>query len=146
MSGEIVDRRNSTLDAAECTYYRIEAFGAKRVECKWLRVRVQSYAQYPRALRVEYLPKGKRKALGFMETLHPSLLVLRGYGHPEPGNAFTPERVEAHPGGFVRTSMTRHSCYAPEWRIEFNATMAPYLEEHPGHVLADYRGHDSHRG
>jgi hypothetical protein len=81
------------------------------------------------------LPK-KRKWCGYVDTYHPSTMVLDGWGHPTPPNPFGNYRV-SH-GMLMKES--RFLACAPEYSAEFNTAMDTYLAGGTAKVLADFRG------
>lgn len=131
--------RPETLEADNCTFYRVEAFGAQGVACRKLSLSIGRFAQYERAVRVTFTAKGKRTERAFADGRQPTLVVLAGLGHPERlSSAMTPGEITDT--GFC-VSKTRHASFAPEWRTEFDEDLAAYLAARPEVVvLADFRG------
>ncbi len=123
------------LEAVEATIYRRGEFNYRRFEVRSVEVSTEAYAQYERALRFEFVLKGKRQRAGFLESYRPEVVVLRGHGHPVPADAF-----EDRGGG---CTMSRHLSHGPEWAEEFEALIGPYLAAHPGVLLGDYRDFDT---
>lgn len=93
------------------------------------------YAQYENSQFLHYIPAGKRKPHSIRGTYHPFILVLRGHGHPNPGDFFGEERQS----GSFSVKESRHSSFAPEWKWEFNAMINPYIEKNPDLVAFDWR-------
>jgi hypothetical protein len=67
-----------------CTLYWQGGFGYGSAKVKWVKIRIGQYAQYPAAVHIEYLEKGKRKPRGFVQTYKPSLVIAEGHDNPEP--------------------------------------------------------------
>lgn len=124
-------------------YLRGEFFGnIHRIEASAYAVEVGRYAQYPAAVHCAFRPKGCRRVRGTAQGYEPSLLILDGWGHPEPASMMTePESTSS--GTVVQVS--RYMSCSPEWQSDFDAMIGAYLVEHPEvTVVADYRGHDTH--
>lgn len=122
------------------TLYQRGGFGYRGMLVKELHIRVEPYAQYESALRVEWLEKGKRKRKAIMLTYDPGLVVLAGHGHPPTPDPMTPlERTES--GLLVQSS--RRTCFDPGWETDFDEWLAPYLAERSNVLLGDYRGFDT---
>lgn len=125
------------LVAGDCTLYTRGGFGYRRTLVRALSITTQRYAQYERALRVEYLEKGKRKRRAYMLSYDPGLVVLAGHDHPETPSPMTePETVA---GGLVVQS-TRRTCFDEGWDTEFSAWLASYCQRSGAQLLGDYRG------
>lgn len=94
------------------------------------------YAQYNAAVRVVYVPKGKRNKRRIMLTYDPQLLIVEGWDAPE----FDARRMgPSTTGGGVTTSQSRHSACSSEWTTEFEA----WLAEQSLEIAADYRGYQT---
>lgn len=126
--------------AEKCTAYKLGSFGYRRIELRSIDVRVAPYAQHVAALHVEWVEKGKRTRMGGVEDGSPSLVVLAGHGHPSPGDPMKETTSEGDRALGVRASVTRWTCWAPEWIEDFERTFDPYFATHE--VLADWRGFD----
>jgi hypothetical protein len=86
-----------------------------RVEVRNLVVYQAQYAQYPSALHVTYVPKGKRKARSRTFGAYPRLVVYEGWGAgPEPESMLGELRQE---GSVTVRSSRRASCDAG-WDVE----------------------------
>lgn len=74
------------MEHTNCTLYRTSEFFGNAVaqECKWVRTEIVKYAQYPRAIKVSYLEKGKRKARAFIASYQPRVVIVAGHGHDAP--------------------------------------------------------------
>jgi hypothetical protein len=70
-------------------YLQGEFFGNfHRVECKWVEVTRRPYAQYPDALWLRFVPKGKRNPRGTVLAYDPHAVILEGWATPEPDGVF----------------------------------------------------------
>jgi hypothetical protein len=122
----------------KATLYLADLWGYDRIEASDVTWRFEKYAQFPNAVRVEYTVRGKSNRQTAMITTIP-LIVLDGWGHPEPPPKFgPPERVT----GEATTETTRRLSCDPEWQNEFNAFLYGYLEGSKTRVLLDLRKHD----
>lgn len=128
-------------------YFRGGLGAISRVECRTAEVRVRGWAQYPAAVECRFVPKGARKERGFVQSYRPSLLVLDGWGHPEPDGMFDESQAEVRQtrAGTVTSVMARYSACSDGWQRDFDAMVADYLERSGARVLADFRGHDPMR-
>lgn len=134
-------RQPLRLHAEQCTAYLLGSFGYRMHELREIDVRVARFAQYDNALRIEWVAKGKRTRMGTNETTNPSLIVLQGHGHLPVGDWMSAQQTDSVAGlGVARTSQSRWTCWAPEWREDFERTHAGYIASKV--VLADYRGFD----
>lgn len=122
------------------TIYFQGGYGMVKMEVSKLSVELKPYAQYDKAVHVEFVPRGKRKARGFVQSYRPSLLVLEGWGHPDPDSAFLPPTDQ---GDGVATLVGRYSSCDPRWQGDFDAKMKAYLETTSSKVLHDFRVHDA---
>lgn len=104
-----------------------------KIECRSLTIRVGPYAQYTNAVTVEFTPKGKRRARTMTQT-RADILVLDGFGHPDPDSATVP--TVAHTPG-VTVERGRYRSCDPRWQGDFDAKIAPYADR----IVADYRNH-----
>lgn len=140
MTDEKAKRQPRALEVnAPCTLYVLGGFGFRKIEARRLSVKVEAYAQYPSAVRYEYVEQGKRKVQAFVQTYGPNLIVLAGRGHidpPDPMKDTTDEQTT--PG--IRTSITRRTCFDRGWETEFDEHTRGYFEKAGDSLLADYRG------
>lgn len=125
------------LEAVQVTIYHRGEFGFayQRIEARSVKVEAKQYAQYQRALSVVFVPKGARKARGFVETYRPELVILSGWGHPIPADPF-----KDLGGG---CSVSRATSHDESWGLEFEKLIRPVLEASPDVLLGDYRGFDT---
>jgi hypothetical protein len=125
----------------KATLYLAGLWSYDRIEASDVTWRFERYAQFPNAARVEYTVRGKRKRQTAMITTV-SLVILDGWGHPEPPPKFgPPKRITEHA---TAQTTRRLSCDA-EWHNEFDAFLYGYLEGSGTRVLLDLRGHDPNR-
>lgn len=119
------------MNEGKVTLYVRAMFGVTKIEATKVTIEIKPYAQYPEAVWVRFLPKGKRKLRETVQSYKPSLVVLEGWGHPD----FT-EMFHKVDGGF----MTRYASCDPRWETEFDEQLAQYLAKMQNvQVLADYR-------
>ncbi len=122
------------------TMYFQGGFGMVKVEATRLEVEVKPHAQYARGVYCSFVPKGKRKERSMVQAYRPSLVVLEGWGHPDPDSPFLPPEETGTEG--VMVSKGRYSACDPRWGSDFAAKLAAYLESTGAKVLHDFRGHD----
>ena len=124
----------------KCTMYVSTAFGYVRKEVTVLTIGIKPYAQYPSAVHVYYKEPRQRSLRGFIQSYQPNVVVLDGWGHPDPTSAFTAE--EEVDG--VTCSRSRHMSYSDEYSKEFSSFLNAYKEKTKVNVLADFRFHNSY--
>lgn len=121
------------------TLYLGDLWGYDRIEARDVSWIFEPYAQYRNAVRVEYTVRGKHKRETAIITKIPPLLILDGWGHPNPPPKYSqPEPISENA---VVQSTRRLSC-DPEWENEFNAFLNGYLAGSKATVLSDFRKHD----
>ena len=114
-----------------------------RIECRSAEISLRAYAQFSAAIEVRFMQKGCRRVRGFMQTDSPSLLVLEGWGHPQPAGIFDEStREEVSPG--VTFTKGRHSGFSPGWRLDFDAMIGEHVEKTGAKIVADFREHNPH--
>lgn len=125
--------RQRTLVATgeNVTLYLCGMFGYYKIEARRATIERGPYAQYPSAVHVAWVERGKRKPKGKTETSHPSVVMLAGFGHFDVRDETAPTD-----GGRI----TRHASFAPEWEQEFADQLAAYLKTSGATMLADLRG------
>lgn len=126
----------NTIKTGKVTIYHRGMLGYRKVEAKQAEINVIRYAQYPRAVEITFRKPRQRNDRGFVETYRPSVVVLEGWGHFSPADAFTAPEDR----GAVIVSQARHSSCSPAWDDEFSAALAAYLERSGAKVVADFRG------
>lgn len=132
------------LTTKKVTIYRASEFGLGfvKIECRKFGFEHRSYAQFDNAVSVHFVGKGKRNTRGFVETTHPSCVVLEGHGHPDAPSPWTAWK-QSDTGCVVREG--RHSGFSPEWGNEINALIDTYVAESGAKVLLDTRGNNPYR-
>lgn len=119
-------------------YRRGDFLGAiHKIEVRAISVTREKYAQYASAVHVEYIEPRQKRARMFVDSHKPSVLVLEGWGHPDPDSAFGSEE-QAAPG--VTLSRSRYSSCDPRWQSDFDAKIDAYITEKGARVIADMRG------
>src|SRR4051812_46324576 len=85
------------------------------ISCREVRVTTGvSYAQYPNAIKVHFLEKGKRKMQGTVLAYKPYMMIAAGLTPPVvPPSALGDPEPGCTPGVTVRVG--RHSACSPEW-------------------------------
>lgn len=117
-------------------YVRSEFLGRMvKIECRACEIQIAPFAQYRKAVRARFLPKGKRAWRVLDETFRPTLLVLEGHGHPDPDEGWSKVTDTV--------SRARYSSCDPRWQSDFSTMIDAYIAESGTKVVADYRGHDS---
>lgn len=114
----------TVLDANTCTLYARGSFGALvKIECRSILVEIGPWAQYSEAVKVRLVAKGKRLEKGFTEGFRPFVLVVDGWGHPDPESFLASARPAA----------------VSQYQTDFDAFIAPHLEQNSTRVLLDRR-------
>jgi len=124
-------------------YFSGEMFGNyTKIEATAFDFEITNYAQYPSAVHAVFVPKRSRNVRGMWQTSHPSLVVLEGWGHPEPAPMMDePERCE---GSGLMTSRSRFSSFDPRWAGEFRGMLATHVEKSGARVVLDLHGYNAH--
>lgn len=134
----------TTTFAKATLFTRHEMFGnIIKLEVKDLVIETGvKYAQYDNAVKVTFVPKGKRSRRGMMLTYKPDLIVLEGWGHSiEPDGFMNPVGIVEGP---VTVTRSRYSSHDAGWQRDFEAKLNKYLAEKGLTIAADFRGHNSH--
>lgn len=121
-----------TMDSEEATrfekatIYTVSEFTGMvtRTEVRSGKAYIGRYAQYEKAVRVSFIPKGKRTLRAFARGSRPYVLILEGHGHPEP-ESFT-EPVE---GDQVTITRSRYTSCDPRFVTDFIEMISSYLVE-----------------
>lgn len=113
--------------------------GIVKIEASAFAHKVGPCAQHGAAVHFAFVPKGGRSERTSVEPTHPSLLVLDGWGHPDPDDVWTEAAPTCSPDVTVQTG--RHRSFSPAWRTEFASKIDPYIAAGRGRVVADYRAH-----
>ena len=122
-------------------YVRSEfGMGVRKIEATKCEVEVKPYAQYERGIFVTLLPKRMRKMRSFVQAYGPSLVILEGWGHPDPDGMWDPATKRSD--GEVETQQARYSACDPRWQADFDAKLDAYLREKDFRpLLHDFRKH-----
>jgi len=115
----------------------LRSYGYKRIEAKNVHHEIIEYAQYAEVVRVEFIPRGKRKRREIVDTDN-TLVILEGWGHPEIRDS---RQFSDNTDGIIVYTY-RHQWTSEEWNREFDEFLRRYLERSSAVVLADYRDHD----
>jgi hypothetical protein len=120
------------------TIYKKPDFGFGHVghEASAYYLQSRPWAQYRHAFEVTFLPKGAKNMRRYIETSHPSTLIIEGWGHPR---NFTEMMTKPVVGGGVTTSMSRHLSHSDEWDREFEVAIKPYLNQKKSKIVLDLR-------
>ena len=138
-------RLTDALDARgrKVTVYAKGFLGYTRHEAKDLVVERKKYAQYSSAVSFQMRKTRERKYRGAVQTYHPTLVVLDGWGHFDPSkDTFEVTKSTTE----MTVSVGRYSSCAPEWDIEFAAKLDAYVAKTDATVLRDYRKADTNNG
>jgi hypothetical protein len=106
-----------------------------KTEATLISISKKDYAQYKDCPQVTFLPKGKRKG-GYClrATYDPYLLVIEGWGHPEPADLFN-EGVKSETGLTVKHS--RYMSFDKGYKTDFDQVINEHLKT--CNVLLDCR-------
>ncbi len=96
------------------------------------------YAQYSSAIQVRFVKKGGRTERGFVETYKPRLLVLEGWGHPEPAGLFDGGKTTEFEGGSF--SQAKHMAFDGGYAADFDSMIAKHIADTGAKVAFDARG------
>jgi len=128
------------MSKAKSTMYFQSEFGlgVKKLEVTGLEINVRSHAQYTAAVEAIFVPRRARKQRVLVQTHKPSLLVLEGWGHPEPDGIFLP----AEEGATLLTG--RYSACDERWQSDFDQRINAYVASSQAVVEHDFRNHNTH--
>jgi hypothetical protein len=126
----------TTVEKRRVTVYFLGGLGYVKKEASAFGHQVSEYAQYKNAVRFAMVEKGCRRASGVVQTYKPSLVVLDGWGHPDPDGAWSDVGATE--------SVGRHAGFATEWETEFGTKIDAYIAAGKGRVVCDYRGHNTY--
>lgn len=108
------------------------------IEVKDVSVGLIPFAQYANGVRIEFTKKGARSRRAYVETTHPSTILLPGWGHAITHEAFT-EPIDTSYG--VAISRGRHMSCDPAWDAEFDAMLTAYCAAKGIIPVVDTRSH-----
>ena len=131
---------SAKIQHGKCTLYFAGLMGIVKVEAKDASTDVRPYAQYARGVYCAFRRARERLARGFVQSFQPSLLILEGWGHPEPDGIF--EDAPAVAAGEAVSQRGRYASCDPRWSSDFNGQIDAYIAKTGTKVLADFRGHD----
>jgi hypothetical protein len=132
----------STTQLGKVTIYYVGEFGmgVRKIEAKEVTICVGPFAQYASAIEVTFKAPRQRRSRYFRQTSHPSILVLDGWGHPDPEAIFKAPEPGHTPGVTVATA--KFTAFDPAWRRNFDRVIGSYIELTGAVVVADYRKHN----
>lgn len=111
--------------------------GAPRgIEVKSLNYAIAPYAQFPKALHMYYIPKGKVNARHLVDSDSRSTVIVEGWGHPaELGATYhAPEDR-----GSVTITRGRYLSHDPRYHTEASDFLKEYLRRTGAKVIVDVR-------
>ena len=111
--GETMTFKNVTLQT-------VGGFGVSSYTCKEVELTCKPYAQYPKALEVMFLEKGKRNRRGFTASGdHAFILIVPQVAEAKPADPFSPSVAS---GGMI-VRQTRYSSYDSRYQSEHLAQL-----------------------
>lgn len=139
--------RESLIDSRVTIYFRGEMMGnIHKLDVRAYSVALRPWAQYASAVETRFIKKGSRRTIGFIQSYQPSLVILEGWGHPDPAGIWNAPVVghvgEGDSRAEVTTTTGRHLSCSAEWSNEFDALLAAHVEATGAKILHDFRGHD----
>jgi len=120
------------------TIYHRSMFGVRAIEAKLVAHGTRSHAQYSSAPFVHFIPKRKRNPRTLQESYRPTMVIVRGWGHPAPPSDYLPPEQGSTPG-IVVTRAKYLSC-DPQYQTDFDS----WFQGLGLSIVADYRNHDSY--
>lgn len=108
--------------------YARPILGYSRIEALRVEVRIEKYAQFERAVAVEFIPRGKRATRRYVETNRVTTVLLKGSGHPD-----VPHVIGEGPQLLLDE----------KWHVEFAQFLDTYRRDSGAIVMLDLRGHDT---
>ncbi|QIF02431.1 HNH endonuclease [Roseimicrobium sp. ORNL1] len=102
--------------------------GYSRIEARRVTVKVESYAQYTRAVSVAFVPRGKRSERSYNEASRVTTVILKGYDHPD-----VPHKIGSGPEPLLDE----------KWHEEFALFLKDYRLKPSVEVLLDLREDDT---
>ena len=101
------------------------------------------YAQYPNALFITCKPKRKSRVGRFVYTPcggSPDVLVLAGWGLPEPAGMYVEETTTGTGADQVTTSEGRYRSFDTRWQSDFNEMINKAIKAYGLKIIVDTRG------
>ena len=139
----MTDTYNEPIVFGKATIYKAGGlFGVTKAEVREGSVLLVPYAQYPEAASVRFKKPRAKLLRGFTVTPNHDgsgipLLVLEGWGHPDPDSIFSEVKRSGTSGLAYRES--RYTLADPRYESEFNEKMDAYLADKAASVLYDGR-------
>jgi hypothetical protein len=101
-------------------------------------IETRSYAQYKRAVFVEFIPKRKRKARRLIRYSHeaPYLLILEGE-HALDLDAL--QKVTLEEDERVKVTQSKYPCFDTRYESDFDAVINAYIDKTGAAVVFDSR-------
>jgi hypothetical protein len=145
MNSVIKKETEPTVEIEEmerATIYMQGSFGGsyRAIQVRKLSVSIQPYAQYPEAVWMEYVPKGKRKVRRSILSYKPTGLVAEGWTCP-PLPSYKTQSVTQYEQGTVTviTDEDNLTQFDPGHHQRFHDWLLKQQEEDALKVVADYR-------
>ena len=142
----MTDTRKILIDTREkfTLYFRQEMMpGYSQVEVTHLKLEQGKWAQYSNAVIGSYTRKRcKRSTMLPAQSSFPSLVVLRGWGHPAAPSIL--DESTRQEGDGTSSVWARYSSCDPRWSSDFRASLARYVESSGAQVVFDF--HDLQAG
>jgi hypothetical protein len=108
------------------TIYQTAGFmGVQKYEGKLVDFGTKKYAQYDNAPFISYIPKGKRKAIGFIKTYQPYIVVIEGHNHLDTLDAFKAPVIT--PGLIVKQS--KYLSFDERYKTDFDGLLTEYIKD-----------------
>lgn len=101
-------------------YFKSDILGISNVDCRSVKVEILPYAQYDRALKLTYVPKGKRNERSQWITFRPFLVVVPTTSAVAVNNWNAPEQGST-PG--VTITKSRYGSCDPRWITDFTSNL-----------------------
>lgn len=99
----------------------------------------RKYAQYDNAPFVDFIPKGKRKAVRILKSYKPYLLICAGWNCPNTQGMFGAEETKEYPEGHVKIRQSRYSSFDDGYKKDFDVIIDNMITRGDIVVVADYR-------
>jgi hypothetical protein len=128
--------------AETATIYHGTLFAWAKQEVRDLKAYVDQHDRCKNAVILEGLTKEPKR---FRYTCtDPEVVVLLGWGHPDPPGNYAVNVTAPVSGAvsFVSDQGTRHAGCSPEWREEFDRFLAAYLAESRNELWIDLREYE----
>lgn len=100
----------------------------------------KNYAQFKSVPFVHFIPKGKRKTIGFVKGYRPYMVIVKGHNHPDMPELFG-KPIQGNIEG-VTIKKTNHSSFSDNWLIDADKIIDVLIEKNPEIVLMDCRNRE----